>query len=110
MIRRAFTSLRENGTDIDFYHIDHCFDYLRQLILCHGDMTVEWAAEKSEPGERDHIDGYGIPHQCKNKASSPSACIPHNPKSKHRAQELLLAFIETNLPDALKGKHGHVHA
>ena len=41
-------------------HILHCLDYLRQLVMCGGDMTLEWPA----PGQRVNVDGWGISHQC----------------------------------------------
>ncbi|KAJ0413628.1 hypothetical protein BJY00DRAFT_319625 [Aspergillus carlsbadensis] len=44
-------------------HINHCFDYLRQSIMCAGDMAIEWP--RAEPsGERIVVDGWGIPHEC----------------------------------------------
>ena len=43
----------------------HCMDYIRQLIMCRADMTVEWAAPYPDTlGNKDHIDGYGVPHTC----------------------------------------------
>lgn len=45
-------------------HMAHCFDYLRQSIMCAGDMTLEWPKEGSS-GERLLVDGWGIQHQCK---------------------------------------------
>jgi len=46
-------------------HLNHCFDYLRQTIQCGGDMAMEWP--RTEPnGQRFAVDGWGIPHECKN--------------------------------------------
>lgn len=52
---------------IEFYHRDidddkadhmaHCFDYLRQSILCSADTTLE--------GYSDLGGGFGVTHQCK---------------------------------------------
>ena len=40
-------------------------DYIRQLIMCRADMTIEWAAPYSDAlGNKHHIDGYGVPHTC----------------------------------------------
>ncbi|KAI0975026.1 hypothetical protein F4678DRAFT_359939 [Xylaria arbuscula] len=41
-------------------HLEHCFDFLRQDILCAADMTLE-------PLTEDYMetDGQGIEHQCK---------------------------------------------
>ena len=45
-------------------HMNHCFDYLRQTIQCGGDMAMEWP--RTEPnGLRIAVDGWGIPHECK---------------------------------------------
>ncbi|KAH8807264.1 hypothetical protein F5884DRAFT_856848 [Xylogone sp. PMI_703] len=43
---------------------DHCFDYLRQLILCNLDLTYESAREDLD-GKRRVADGWGTIHQCK---------------------------------------------
>jgi hypothetical protein len=46
-------------------HVQHCMDYIRQLIMCRADMTIEWAApEPDQLGNKFHINGYGIPHTC----------------------------------------------
>jgi hypothetical protein len=39
------------------HHTIHCFDYLRQAILCAGDTTLEGTTEYGE--------GWGSLHQCK---------------------------------------------
>lgn len=58
-IRHMFTEL--DHTD----HLSHCFDYLRQTIACGGDMSLEWP--RTEPdGKRFAVDGWNIPHECKN--------------------------------------------
>lgn len=49
-------------------HMAHCFDYLRQSIMCAGDMTLEWPKEGPN-GERLVVDGWGIQHQCKDWVS-----------------------------------------
>jgi hypothetical protein len=46
-------------------HIQHCYDYIRQGIMCAGDMTVEWP---ENPNVRD-VDGEFVPHQCKSWVS-----------------------------------------
>lgn len=48
----------------DDYHTQHCFDFILQGILCAGDTTIEWARVESD-GSRLSVDGWGIPHQCK---------------------------------------------
>jgi hypothetical protein len=49
-------------------HMNHCFDYLRQTIQCGGDMTMEWPRTEAS-GARFAVDGWGIPHECKNWVS-----------------------------------------
>ncbi|KAM0798992.1 hypothetical protein BDR22DRAFT_912065 [Usnea florida] len=62
-------------------HIAHCFDYVRQGIMCAGDMTIEspnvppdeWFEGISEDLLREQfgdqkpvfVDGWGIKHQCR---------------------------------------------
>lgn len=45
-------------------HLDHCFDYLRQLLMCDLELTYE-AARVDMDGERRAADGWGTVHQCK---------------------------------------------
>ncbi|KAI1365976.1 hypothetical protein F5Y08DRAFT_338192 [Xylaria arbuscula] len=40
-------------------HLAHCWDYLHQGIMCHGDTTLEWVRE-GDPGSS----GWGYEHQC----------------------------------------------
>jgi hypothetical protein len=55
-------------------HLTHCFDYLRQTIACAGDMSMEWP--RTEPnGERIAVDGWGIPHECKDWVSCVVLCV-----------------------------------
>ena len=58
-IKHMFTDLDQSD------HLHHCFDYLRQTIACAGDVSLEWP--RTEPdGRRFAVDGWGIPHKCKN--------------------------------------------
>lgn len=41
-------------------HVEHCFDYLRQGIVCAGDATLEGP----DPGRRS-LSGYGTVHRCR---------------------------------------------
>jgi len=45
----------------DPYHAAHCFEYLRNSILCNLDMTLE--GSMSKPSEKDR----GQPHVCRNR-------------------------------------------
>tara|TARA_R110002060_G_scaffold66393_2_gene75217 strand:+ start:705 stop:899 length:195 start_codon:yes stop_codon:yes gene_type:complete len=40
-------------------HMAHCFDFLRQAVMCAGDMTLE-------PVEDDATDGWNVTHACRN--------------------------------------------
>ncbi|KAI6357442.1 hypothetical protein MCOR25_007656 [Pyricularia grisea] len=42
-------------------HSRHCFDYLKQVILCNLDMTLEGSKAHHEAG----TDGYGQQHVCR---------------------------------------------
>ena len=62
-------------------HVAHCFDYVRQGIMCAGDLTIESAKEFPEKwlegisedlirekyGDQKPVlvDGWGIKHQCR---------------------------------------------
>lgn len=41
-------------------HLNHCWDYLRQGLMCNADVTLEWA---QYGGPLDT--GWGYQHQCK---------------------------------------------
>jgi hypothetical protein len=51
-------------------HAGHCFEYLRQGIMCNGDMTLEWP-KLGANGKRIEVDGWEIPHVCKSWVSTP---------------------------------------
>jgi hypothetical protein len=53
------TSRHGNGLG----HISHCFDYLRQSVLCAGDTTLE-GRTYHEDGSEISI-GWGSYHDCK---------------------------------------------
>jgi hypothetical protein len=42
-------------------HLQHCFDYLRQSIMCCSDTTLEIIPRMDTP-----TDGWGYEHQCRN--------------------------------------------
>nr|POE74587.1 oxidase ustya [Quercus suber] len=51
-------------------HAQHCFDYLRQALLCNADMTLEWPKQEG-PSSGAIVDGWGVPHKCKSKVKHP---------------------------------------
>lgn len=50
-------------------HVNHCFDYLRQAIMCAGDMSIEGVNRRTKDGIW-HINGWGSRHECKSYVSS----------------------------------------
>ena len=42
----------------------HCFDYLRQALMCAGDMTLE-SLQVGEQGVMASVDGWGSTHRCR---------------------------------------------
>jgi len=60
-------AVKEHVTGADHPdHLYHCFDYLRQSLMCCGDMAMEWPRTE-ENGERYVVDGWNIPHECKSR-------------------------------------------
>ncbi|KAF2852749.1 hypothetical protein T440DRAFT_466332 [Plenodomus tracheiphilus IPT5] len=50
------------------WHINHCFDYLRQAVMCSGDVALEGAATtfpEGEFGDRGGSDGWDGTHVCR---------------------------------------------
>lgn len=45
-------------------HEYHCIDYIRQSIMCSGDMTLDYA-EVQEDGTRKGFSGANSTHQCR---------------------------------------------
>lgn len=80
MLRMNYWTLLDkvanNDSDIEAWatmhrhssHANHCFDYLRQSLQCAGDMALEWPLLEND-GRRKSVDGWGVPHQCKDWVS-----------------------------------------
>ncbi|KAK4498486.1 hypothetical protein PRZ48_011144 [Zasmidium cellare] len=76
MLRNALNSMRSEGKimthdagddDQDpLVHVDHCIDYLRQAIMCSGDMTLEHYTMLDNGTLGPGVNGYFVNHQCKN--------------------------------------------
>ncbi|KAK7719078.1 hypothetical protein SLS63_010228 [Diaporthe eres] len=45
-------------------HLNHCWEYLRQGLMCNADVTLEWHKYGEEAGT-----GWGYQHQCKDWAA-----------------------------------------
>lgn len=68
-------------------HVEHCFDYLRQSIMCAGDMTIEHALEPPLGEKRETTDGWGVKHQCKDWNEIMNWTLEH--KAKHDLKGIL---------------------
>ncbi|TID16018.1 hypothetical protein E6O75_ATG09076 [Venturia nashicola] len=65
----------------DTQHFDHCIDYVRQLLLCGGDMAL---AGETHPLGVSGSDFLNVPHICKNKDQMFEWLDDH--KDNHRYQ------------------------
>ncbi|KAL4861734.1 hypothetical protein BDV12DRAFT_203705 [Aspergillus spectabilis] len=45
-------------------HIEHCLDYLRQAVMCAGDVTLEPPDQRPESG-KSPLQGWGVEHSCR---------------------------------------------
>ncbi|KAL3962929.1 hypothetical protein ACCO45_004452 [Purpureocillium lilacinum] len=63
MMRVGYYAALDNSTDnVYARHLGHCFDYLRQNIMCTADTTLEWLGKPP----LDHgSSGYGFQHHCR---------------------------------------------
>lgn len=69
MIRVGFSKVLNHTTEhithhsesATYDHVDHCFDYLRQSIMCSSDTTLEWIMKDGR-----EVDGWGVTHVCRN--------------------------------------------
>jgi len=63
-IMTSYAKLRHGDDESEMgYHIAHCFDYLRQGILCAGDSTLEGNNSATYPGVEIP---WGTAHRCVN--------------------------------------------
>jgi hypothetical protein len=46
-------------------HLGHCFDYLRQAVMCAADTTLEPTEDLKSLGVKV-VDGWNVTHQCRN--------------------------------------------
>lgn len=54
-----------DGLTNGLWHVSHCFDILRQALLCSADMSLEWPMKLGDKG--DIVVGWENPHQCKDQ-------------------------------------------
>ncbi|KAG6143403.1 hypothetical protein E4U12_001447 [Claviceps purpurea] len=60
--RGYFIAAAGNASGVELEHLSHCWDYLRQSIMCSADTTLEWMG--STP-EEDGSTGWGYQHKCR---------------------------------------------
>lgn len=57
-----YSALAGRKSQVSSAHLTHCFDYLRQTVMCHGDTTLEWLpAPPNDTGST----GWGYEHRCR---------------------------------------------
>nr|B8NM67.1 RecName: Full=Oxidase ustYa; AltName: Full=Ustiloxin B biosynthesis protein Ya [Aspergillus flavus NRRL3357] len=62
MTREGYYAAREGNLDqVNAAHLMHCWDYLRQAIMCHADTTLEWIP--APPNDKGST-GWGVEHTC----------------------------------------------
>lgn len=67
MIMHSYGSsrFRKESEDTDMgRHVTHCFDYLRQSVLCAGDSALEGESEIV----KGMTDGWGVSHMCRKRS------------------------------------------
>ncbi|KAK1774682.1 hypothetical protein QBC45DRAFT_424309 [Copromyces sp. CBS 386.78] len=63
MTRAGYFAAKSGSLDdINTPHLTHCWDYLRQGIMCNADTTLEWITPPDESGST----GWGYQHTCRN--------------------------------------------
>jgi hypothetical protein len=66
MMRLAWLTPTELQDPVMFSeeHIDHCYDYLRQAVMCTADSTLEGVDKGSDLGT-EATNGWGVVHMCR---------------------------------------------
>ena len=74
MIRRGFAASIKNPTEFFYiipqlsHHWGHCFDYLRQSLMCAADATLETVETNGNTNGETllaGVDGWGVTHMCR---------------------------------------------
>jgi hypothetical protein len=66
-INQKFVDLLNNRTLVltEIDHVEHCINYIRQGIMCSGDITLEGLDPEPEEGQ-SIIRGWDREHVCRN--------------------------------------------
>jgi hypothetical protein len=76
LLQRAISTLsvphprggqEKKPTAKEFEHLEHCLDFLRQGIMCAGDLSIEVPKRLHDPTKTPpfHVDGWGTKHLCR---------------------------------------------
>lgn len=66
MLKQSFSSSTPvNLTSKEGKHLNHCFDYLRQAVMCSADMSLEKARIDEQGKIELAVDGWGVEHKCR---------------------------------------------
>ncbi|OAA43928.1 hypothetical protein BBO_04284 [Beauveria brongniartii RCEF 3172] len=57
-----YSALEGKPSQVSSAHLMHCFDYLRQTIMCFSDTTLEWLPA---PPKDTGSTGWGFEHKCR---------------------------------------------
>lgn len=60
--------LHKNRTEMDWWHLGHCFNYIRQAIRCTVDTTLEYPPHNHTPGMKHNIRRTGN-RQCRDMSA-----------------------------------------
>lgn len=61
---KEYLTFAINDEQVSAEHIYHCFDYVRQALMCNGDTTLEKVREVNGRLVRG-VDGWGVEHECR---------------------------------------------
>ncbi|KAE8356756.1 hypothetical protein BDV28DRAFT_144878 [Aspergillus coremiiformis] len=64
MMHGATVESGATGDGFEHHHLEHCLDYLRQSVMCSGDVTLEPPDEHPEKG-KSPLQGWGVRHVCR---------------------------------------------
>jgi len=78
----AFLAFAESKMAVP-QHIKHCFDYLRQAIMCAGDLSLE-NGTLVNGSIIPHVGGWGAQHQCRDWQTVFDFTASHRPPSDSR--------------------------
>jgi hypothetical protein len=70
MLRKSLSASAANPTEFRYLipqlseHWNHCFDYLRQALMCAADVTLE-KLKMDGNTQLESVDGWGTTHMCR---------------------------------------------